>query len=178
MTTGPAWTYDRIGRRMKACQPIEQRIADRIEPDLNSGCWLWTGALNSHGYGKIWADRRLHRAHRVTYSLFVGEIAPGLVVCHRCDTPACVNPDHLFLGTQADNIRDMNLKGRRTQGRVYAGALNSAAKLTEDQARKVLADVRAGRTKTAVANDNGITRTAVYHIVTGRNWPHLQREAA
>lgn len=75
-------------------------------------CWLWTGSLNEHGYGQVRMPPTVWKAHRVSYALFVGAIPAGLFVCHHCDTPACVNPDHLFLGTAQDNIRDMWAKGR------------------------------------------------------------------
>lgn len=99
--------------------PKVQTLTERLErhsiPEPNSGCWLWTGAYSDGGYGlldaKI-AGRRETRAHRVSYHAFVGPIPVGLFICHRCDVPCCVNPDHLFLGTPLDNTRDMIRKGR------------------------------------------------------------------
>lgn len=75
-------------------------------------CWLWTGAVAGFGYGVCGSRGRRARAHRVAYTLEVGPIPPGMQVLHRCDTPRCVRPDHLFLGTQLDNMRDMHAKGR------------------------------------------------------------------
>lgn len=89
------------------------RFESKYEPVPFCGCWLWTASTNSKGYGTIAvAKNKTEMAHRVAYQLFVGEIPQGKTVLHRCDTPCCVNPDHLFLGTRADNSLDMNVKGR------------------------------------------------------------------
>lgn len=83
-----------------------------------SGCWLWTGAHNEEGYGTFALDGyKVLRAHRVSWILHRGPIPNGLCVCHHCDTPACVNPGHLFLGTKRDNARDRDAKGRAMQQR-------------------------------------------------------------
>jgi len=83
--------------------------------DKSSGCWIWTGPKGpepGHNYGKLMWHNKYMRAHRVAYELMVGPIPEGLCVLHSCDNPLCVNPNHLFLGTQLDNIRDRDAKGR------------------------------------------------------------------
>lgn len=103
---------------MKAARPLIDRILEKSIPEPNSGCWLWTGAVNLCGYGTLRTGsrtdgtRRTAIASRVSYEVFYGEIPDGLHVLHRCDFPICINPEHLFLGTHTDNMRDMIQKGR------------------------------------------------------------------
>ncbi len=79
---------------------------------MQTGCYLWTGKKNKNGYGRIKVNGKEQAAHRVSYAIANGAIPDGMCVLHRCDTPACVNPEHLFAGTVIDNLRDMHAKGR------------------------------------------------------------------
>lgn len=97
------------------------QLLERTIPEPNSGCWIWLGSLDRKGYGRIGGHTL---AHRRIYSELVGAIPSGLCLCHRCDTPACVNPEHFFLGTRADNNFDMFRKGR---ARKRGGALHEGA---------------------------------------------------
>ena len=90
----------------------ETFITDRSQPEPNSGCWLWLRHVNQNGYGTAYFRGKSWLAHRVAYTIFCEEIPPGKVVMHKCDTPLCVNPDHLRIGTHAENLADMFEKGR------------------------------------------------------------------
>lgn len=94
---------------------IFERIKARTTID-NNGCWIWLGAKNRAGYGNIFAHGKYLNSHRAMLIAIHGEIADGLLVCHACDNPSCVNPDHLFLGTQRDNMQDKKTKGRAVSG--------------------------------------------------------------
>lgn len=94
---------------------IIDRFMDKIEPEPNSGCWLWTAAVSRLGYGTFRGESVYdpeRKAHRHSWKLFRGRIPDGLHVLHKCDVRCCVNPDHLWLGTQGDNVRDCFRKGR------------------------------------------------------------------
>lgn len=105
--------------------PIDKRIDLNSTPEPNSGCVLWLGKVNERGYGKIKNNGKEHRVHRLVYQLHnPGEDISEKVICHKCDVPSCVNPDHLFSGEQADNMRDMLEKGRH-RGGAKAGNQNA-----------------------------------------------------
>lgn len=107
---------------------IVPRLEDQIAAEPNSGCFLWTGTVNEQGYGHARHNGRYVAAHRLAWILANGEIPDGMCVCHRCDTPSCCNPKHLFLGTKKDNAQDMIKKGRRAPSH---GEHNGRAKLTD-----------------------------------------------
>lgn len=161
---------------------------------IESGCMEWRGAPLRGGlaYGRLRVRGKAMRAHRYAWELANGQIAPGLFVCHRCDNAACVNPSHLFLGTAADNNRDMVAKGRAR----YPGARNplrgdehpfrkrpelvrrgdhaSAAKLTTEKVIELRRRHAAGATYTSLATELGMTDAAVRCAIIGRTWSHVR----
>ena len=89
---------------------IEERFFQKV--NKTDSCWFWTGAFTSRGYGSFGVNGKNISAHRYSYQMHIGEIPKGLVICHKCDTPSCVNPEHLWAATQSDNMKDMVFKDR------------------------------------------------------------------
>ncbi len=137
---------------------VSERFPDKFTPEPYSNCWLWTASANELGYGTILVNGICTLAHRVSWQLYRGEIPNGLCVLHRCDTPACVNPDHLFLGTSRDNTIDMLKKGR------------GGKKLTVDQVKRIRAD---NRRPYLIAKDYGIDATNISMIQKRKQWRYV-----
>jgi HNH endonuclease len=153
-------------------RPIEVRFWPKVSPEPNTGCWLWAGAVNSAGYGKIGLPGdKTEDAHRVSWRLTRGD--PGAMsVLHKCDVPACVNPAHLFLGTQADNMQDMIAKGRRTRSGCK-GEDQPNAKLTESSVRSIRARYLAGEPAKKLAAEFGIVPDYVSQLARRKAWRHI-----
>lgn len=133
------------------------RFWEKVDP--SGDCWVWTGRARNRGYGVVSVDGRGRLAHRVAWELERGPIPEGLNVLHRCDNPPCVRPDHLFLGTQADNMADMTEKKRRR-----------CPKLNQSTAANLRQDLSSGMTHRAAAAKYGISRGMVSHVHAGRAW--------
>lgn len=133
-------------------------------------CWLWQGAMSANGYGSFKTGRKVcDGAHRVAYTLF-NKASPGAMhVCHKCDDPRCVNPNHLFLGTRTDNMQDKIRKGRSRNGD-QRGEKNPRSKLSADQVAEVKAKILSGKTNTSIAKDYGVSHHLISKIRRGKAW--------
>jgi HNH endonuclease len=138
--------------------PLRERFSSHVQ--TGEACWLWTGPLNDDGYGVFHVFGKNRKAHRVAYELSIAD--PGdMCVLHRCDNPRCVRPDHLFLGTHADNMRDCAEKGRATR------------KLSPEQVLAIRAGAAAGASQHRLGCEFGISQSMVGRILNGKNWGHL-----
>lgn len=136
-------------------------------------CWIWTGTKHSAGYGQIRVRGRQMCAHRFAWELHAGTVllSPLLCVCHTCDNRACVNPDHLFLGTHADNTADMMRKGR---GVFCRGERNPRAKLSNNDVLRIRREYQNGSdSQSAIARRYGVDGSVICEIVNGKAWAHL-----
>lgn len=109
-------------------------ISGTVPVNLKTPCWFFEGYLDKDGYGIFRINKKMCRAHRISYELYKGKIPKGFLVCHKCDIPACVNPKHLFLGTDQDNANDKCRKNRLAPA---VGSKHGNAKLTEQQVLKI-----------------------------------------
>lgn len=140
------------------------------------GCWLWTLSQSTHGYGQQWHAGKIWRCHRLAWVLTHGPIPKGQCVCHRCDNPLCVRIDHLFLGTQRENLRDMLKKGRRRPRSIgqWIGSRNVRAKLTENDVRAIRSEYAAGSSLRKLSAKFGIAHTAIASVLHRRTWAHVE----
>lgn len=144
--------------------------------DRSGDCWVWTAGKNGRGYGKFNVGYTRFYAHRFAFLLTFGAIPDGMVVCHRCDTPSCVRPDHLFAGTQQENLRDMAAKGRHpshAHPHLVRGEQNGFSKLSDDQVREIRARVAAGESRRLLSIEFNTTQTNISNIVLHINWKHI-----
>ena len=151
---------------------LHDRLYSKIRK--TDSCWLWTAASHPFGYGVIRIDGKNRLAHRVMYELRNGPIPDGKYICHTCDNPACVNPEHLFIGTQKDNMQDCSQKGRaRSSKAPRPGSLHPQTKLTEADVVIIRQRCANGETQGAVGADYSLTQGAISAIVTGKSWSHV-----
>lgn len=141
-------------------------LLDQYTVDPASECWIWTGATNGRGYGAVRLDGRIIGAHRASYERAYGPLLEGSVVRHVCDTALCINPAHLKAGSQADNVRDMDARGRRAP---TAGERNGRHRFTDAEIEAVRHRLLNGERQVDVARDLGVRRSTIQNIGCGRS---------
>lgn len=147
--------------------PLKIRFDEKWMPEPFSGCWLWTASSYSFGHGMMRVDGKGVGAHRISWILYRGDIPMGMCVCHKCDTPACVNPDHLFLGTKKDNSIDSARKGRHAD---FNGEKNGRCKLSVDQVYEIR---NSKETYRSLAIRYGVGKSTIGYVKDGTNWSQI-----
>jgi hypothetical protein len=152
---------------------VAERFWPKVDKRGHDECWLWTGPRTPKGYGAFFYGRHMN-AHRAAFQLHTGQDlrSSKVLVCHRCDNPPCVNPAHLFLGTNADNRADMKAKGRGRSG-TKPGEDSGHNKVTEAEVIEIRRRCRAGERQYDVAAVFGIAQGTVSDIICKRTWRHI-----
>lgn len=154
---------------------MEQKFWQNVDKRGPDECWIWTGYKSEHGYGKLTSGRRkdgdfkLIRAHRFSYTLKHGPIPKGVEICHKCDNPSCVNPNHLFAGSHQDNASDMVAKGRQAIGNRLPWA-----KLTPSDIPRIRQLHSEGISRRKIAKQYGVSYATILDVIEGRTWKHVE----
>lgn len=178
---------------------IEERFWRKVDKKSESECWEWKANIVG-GYGVFaFSHLKTIKAHRFSYELKYGKIPDGMLVCHHCDNPKCVNPNHLFLGTPADNMRDRDAKGRQAKGdangarlhpermargkkhgsylhpeSVPKGSKNGRTKLTESDVVNIKKLLKTKESQASIGKRFGVTRFVIWKIKVGLSWAHIK----
>lgn len=157
----------RVLSQKKRVRPsLEERFWKRVWK--TNGCWIWKGKPDSAGYGTISINDWPHKAHRISWQITHGELPAGMFVCHHCDNPLCVRPNHLFLGTAQSNKRDCVLKHRHA-----VGARHPHARLTNEQVCEIRRLATLGTPSSVLAQQFGVAPGHARAVAAGRAWKHL-----
>ena len=169
MAAAEAWKASGLPEMsLAALGRAQERFASRVNHARDS-CWLWTGYLTERGYGRICVQGHFYRPHRLAWVFFGRVIPQGFFVCHHCDNPTCVNPDHLFAGTHEDNMRDMVKKGRGRSA-PHSGELHPSARLTWGQVHSIRDERAKGVPLLILAARFGVSISHISHIANGKFW--------
>lgn len=160
--------------------PNDDRFWDKVEKTVY--CWEWKASKTKFGYGKF-RNKLAYTAHRYSYFIHFGEIMKDMHVCHKCDNPSCVNPDHLFIGTMQDNMRDRDNKNRTAKGirngsntkpeRRARGSRCGSAKLTENDVIEIRKMYLKDHNRQKIADVFSVTAMTIYYIVKYETWKHV-----
>ena len=171
---------------------IAKRFWSKVDIRSKDECWEWQGS-NIRGYGQFSLSHfKTVKAHRFSYELKYGKIPDGMLVCHHCDNPKCVNPNHLFLGTSADNTKDRDTKGRQAKGDTHGaklhpekfqflhakgaprGSKNARTHLTEDDVIQIKKLLKTKMSQAEIGKKFGVTRFVIWKIKVGLAWSHIE----
>lgn len=180
---------------------LVDRFWEKVNVTNQDDCWEWTAEIDKGGYGVFSMNSKNRKAHRVSWELTYGKIPAGLLVCHHCDNPKCVNPTHLFLGTTLENMLDRNIKGRQASGdrsgarikrhrmargdqhgfilhpeSVPRGSRNGLAKLTEKQVKEIKKSLRNSVPQVNIAKQYGVRPPAIWKIANRLTWNHVSED--
>jgi hypothetical protein len=142
---------------------LMQRFEEKYIPEPNSGCWIWLGATGPNGYARMFYNGRNDRASHVSWLLHRETPIGTKHICHKCDVPSCVNPDHLFLGTHKDNCADKAIKGRVSNAKLHAYDIPTIINRRES-----------GETLKEIATDYHVSEASIHRAITGETWCHVR----
>ncbi len=165
------------GDHLPACpRSIQSRFWPQVQ--ITTGCWEWTGLQDGYGYGSIYYLGYMQKASRVSWQLTYGAIPENTMVCHVCDNPLCVRPDHLFLGDHVTNAQDMASKGRqvfqRRPERATRGEQHYSAKLTVDDIRAIRKGRENGEELQVLADAYQVSKQSIWRVVHRVTWKHIE----
>ena len=166
------------GKRERKKEDIKDRFFKKIKINPENGCWEFQGALSRFGHGRIGFRLKIYLTHRLSYEIHNGPIPEGLNVCHKCDNPPCCNPEHLFLGTQNDNVLDAVKKGRMKAYPVMKGERNPASKLKNCQVFQIRKELNAGVKGSELARKYKISKVQISRIKLNKIYKDVTGEAS
>lgn len=167
-----------VDKKYSITSELVGRFSEKFVAIPIAGCWIWTAAVNEFGYGRFFVEWRcgrsvLDKAHRVSWRIYKGEIPDGFGILHHCDVPCCVNPSHLFVGTQKDNVADRLSKNRPKTG--ARGERHPRALLNDDLVVSIRRNFSGLHGEiTDIAKKYSVSESTINSIISGRTWRHIQ----